>query len=181
MHADKLKSLEFMQHGVGHEASGKQKRQIFANDNDQWSNSALSIKKQSFQRSSAMTPVHQIRDKSSHIAIRKNRLPPLDDDEEGDQDYKGKQSRNAQHAKTTLGRAKQVVVSHAYDSSLAMLNKQQDILNQMPEEMDYQDLTSALQNVIQIKRGSVQYNPARDSSYLVKRQQEVINESISEI
>lgn len=98
MHADKLKSLEFMHPGVGHEASGKHKRQIFANDNDQWSNSALSIKKQSFQRSSAMTPVHQIRDKSSHIAIRKNRLPPLDDDDEGDEanlDYKGKQSRNA--------------------------------------------------------------------------------------
>jgi hypothetical protein len=83
MHADKLKSLEFMQNGV-HEASGKQKRQIFANDNDQWSNSALSMKKQSFQRSSAMTPVHQIRDKSSQIAMRKNRLPPLDD--EGDED-----------------------------------------------------------------------------------------------
>jgi hypothetical protein len=30
-----------------------------------------------------------------------------------------------------------MVVSRAYDSSLAMLNRQQDILNQMPEEPDY--------------------------------------------
>ncbi len=51
----------------------------------------------------------------------------------------------------------------------------------MPDEPDYQDLTSALQNVIQLKRGSVQYNPARDSSYLLKQPHEVINESISEI
>ncbi len=42
MNADKLKSLEFV-NNVTNEASGKQKRQIFANDNDQWSNSAISI------------------------------------------------------------------------------------------------------------------------------------------
>jgi hypothetical protein len=79
MHAEKLKSLEFLHNG-GNETSGKQKRQIFANDNDQWSNSALSMKRQEFIRSSILTPISQGDGGGSITGLRRNKLPPLDEE-----------------------------------------------------------------------------------------------------
>ena len=65
------------------------RRQIFANDNDQWSNSALSIAKMNpneiihslMQRSIANTPNHAIgHPKNSLVGLRSKMLPALDEE-----------------------------------------------------------------------------------------------------
>lgn len=87
---EKLKSLEFggnMQPFNNLENSCKnQRKQIFANDNDQWSNSALSIAKMNpneilnsmGQRSAVQTP--SVGPKSSLVGLRSKKLPALDEE-----------------------------------------------------------------------------------------------------